>query len=244
MFLELFSQPKPILGMLHMKGDNPEDALVRAVIEADIFAECGVDAMILEDYLGPEAEVERALARLSKERPDYVLGVNVLNNFPRTFELAMEYGAKFIQVDSICGHLTPEDEVAYFKMVDSYRAKADIPVIGGVRFKYQAILSGRSLEEDMHLGMQHCEAIAVTGAGTGLDTDSQKIAEFRSLLGDFPLVIAAGMTPQTIKEKLSIADAAIVGSTFKHNREAEGDVYAPHVQEFMDEVARWFRIEK
>jgi len=114
MFLELFCQPKPILGMLHMKGDSPEEALARAVIEADIFAECGVDAMILEDYLGPEAEVERALAKLSKERPDYVLGVNVLDNFPRTFELAMEYGAKFIQVDSICGHLTPEDEVTYF----------------------------------------------------------------------------------------------------------------------------------
>ena len=241
MFLELFSQPKPILGMLHMKGENPHDALARAVVEADIYAECGVDAMILEDYLGSEADVERALALLSKERQGYLLGVNVLNNFAKTFELAMTYGAKFIQVDSICGHLTPEDEVGYFNLVDSYRAKADIPVIGGVRFKYQPIMSGRSLEEDLHIGMQHCDAIAVTGEGTGMDTGSQKIAEFRSLMGYFPLVIAAGMTPDTIREKLSIADATIVGSTFKHTRDAEGDVYAPHVQEFVGEVARWFR---
>jgi predicted TIM-barrel enzyme len=241
MFLELFKTTKPVLAMLHLKGETPEERLQRAIVEADIYAECGVDAMIVEDYYGDAADVENALAYLSKERPGYVLGVNVLDNFAKSYELSLQYGAKFMQVDSICGHLTPEDEVAYFAMVDGYREDGKIAVIGGVRFKYQPYRSGRSLEDDLKIGLQHCDAIAVTGVGTGFDTDTQKIREFRDIIGGFPLVVAAGMTRETIREKLSIGDAAIVGSTFKDTRKDTGDVSAAHVREFMDEVRACFR---
>lgn len=241
MFLEIFNTPKPILAMLHLKGETPEERLQRAIVEADIYAGCGVDAMIVEDYYGDVDDVERALAFLSRERPGLVLGVNVLDNFARSYELARQYGAKFMQVDSICGHLEVADEPAYFAMVERYRQDGAVAVIGGVRFKYQPYLSNRSLEEDLSLGIQHCDAIAVTGSGTGIVTDSDKIRQFRAILGDFPLVVAAGMTLESVAEKLSIGDAAIVGSTFKDTRKDTGDVSAAHVREFMDEVRRCFR---
>jgi len=88
--------------------------------------------------------------------------------------------------------------------------------------------------------MRHCDAIAVTGTGTGVDTDTEKIRQFREIIGAFPLVVAAGLTKETVKEKLSIGDAAIVGSTFKDTRKDTGDVTAAHVSEFMDEVRRCF----
>jgi hypothetical protein len=241
MFLDLFKSTKPVMAMLHLKGETPDERLKKAIVEADIYVQCGVDAMIVEDYYGDVDDVERTLAYLSKERPDYLLGVNVLDNFAKSYELALEYGAKFMQVDSICGHLEVKDEPAYFAMIDGYRQDKKVAVIGGVRFKYQPYLSGRSLKEDLEIGMQHCDAIAVTGAGTGVNTDTQKIKEFREIMGTFPLVVAAGMTVETIKEKLSIGDAAIVGSTFKDTRKDTGDVLAAHVQEFMDEVKSCFR---
>lgn len=241
MFLELFSTSKPILAMLHLKGVNPDERLHRAIIEARIYNENGVDAMIVEDYFGDVSDVERVIAHLRNEHPDYMLGVNVLDDFPRSYELARDYELPFMQVDSICGHLSPENEGSYFKMVDQYRDDGKVLVIGGVRFKYQPILSNRSLSEDLHIGMQHCDAIAVTGEGTGLDTTTEKIAEFRTIIGDFPLIVAAGLTKDTIKEKLNIGDAAIVGSTFKDTRQDKGDVFAEHVCEFMSEVNQQFR---
>ena len=241
MFLDLFAQPKPILAMLHLKGDDHDDTLNRALREADIYAQCGVDAVIVEDYFGDVTAVENVLALLRRERPHYVVGVNVLDDFARSYELAAQYGAQFMQVDSICGHLTPADEQAYFDMVDRYRADGRVAVIGGVRFKYQEYLSGRSLAEDLAIGKRHCDAIAVTGSGTGVDTDTDKIREFRGHLGTFPLVVGAGMTVATINEKLTLADAAIVGSTFKDTRKDSGEVSQTHVMEFMDAVRREFR---
>lgn len=238
MFLELFAHKKPIMAMLHLKGDSAEQRLERAIVEADIYAACGVDAIIVEDYYGDAADVERVLAYLSRQRPEYVLGVNVLDNFATSYELAAQYGAKFMQVDSICGHLAPADEPAYYAMIDGYRRNGRVAVIGGVRFKYQPYLSGRSLAEDLAIGMQHCDAIAVTGSGTGVDTDTAKISEFRSIIGSFPLVVGAGMTKALVAEKLAIADAAIVGSTFKDTRKDSGEVSAIHVMEFMSVVRR------
>jgi len=238
MFLNLFPKPKPILAMLHLKGNTRNDILARAVREADIYVANGVDALIVEDYFGDATDVENVLAVLSRERPHYILGVNVLNDFARSYELAAQYGAKFMQVDSICGHLTPADEQAYLTMVARYRRDGQVAVIGGVRFKYQPYLSGRSLADDLVIGRAHCDAIAVTGEGTGVDTDMHKIREFREILGDFPLVIGAGMTVAQVADKLAVADAAIVGSTFKEARQASNEVNATYVREFMEAVGK------
>jgi len=236
MFLNLFPKSKPILAMLHLKGNTRDDILARAVREADIYVANGVDALIVEDYFGDATDVENVLAVLSRERPHYILGVNVLDDFPRSYELAAQYGAKFMQVDSICGHLTPANEQAYLTMVARYRRDGQVAVIGGVRFKYQPYLSGRSLADDLVIGRAHCDAIAVTGEGTGVDTDMHKIREFREILGDFPLVIGAGMTVAQVADKLAVADAAIVGSTFKEARQASNEVNATYVREFMEAV--------
>lgn len=238
MFLDIFSIKKPIMAMLHLKGDNAAERLERAKRETDIYTQNGVDAVIVEDYFGDVDDVERALEYLSAERPDVVCGVNVLDKFEQTYELARRYGAQFMQVDSVAGHLPAgEPDESYAAMIERYRADGKVQVIGGVRFKYQPYLSGRSLQEDLTLGAARCDAICVTGEGTGLDTGAEKIAEFRAILGPaFPLIVGAGLTPQNLFDKLSIADGAIVGSYFKQNGVDKGDVDAARVREFMQSV--------
>ncbi|NMA06866.1 MAG: membrane biogenesis protein [Ruminococcaceae bacterium] len=238
MFLDIFPEKKPIIAMLHLKGKTKEQRLDTALRESDIYIENGVDALIVEDYYGDEKDVEAVLKLLRQKRPEYILGVNVLDNFPLSYEYSVEYGAPFMQVDSVCGHLPVEEDKAYAGMIEGYRSKGNVAVIGGVQFKYQKYLSGRSLEEDLNLGMLRCDAIAVTGDGTGQETDDQKIKEFRRICKDFPLVVGAGMTKETVPAKLGICDAAIVGSYFKDTRKDTGDVFGPHVKEFMDEVKK------
>ena len=235
MFLDLFPVKKPVFGMLHFKGENREEKLERCLREAEIYRDNGVDAVIVEDYFGDAEDVKAGLELLS-EKGGFTIGVNVLDNWELSWEYAKKYGAKFIQVDSVAGHLTPEEDVAYGEMIRRYMDEGGMYVIGGVRFKYKPVLSGNDLETDLKIGMERCHALAVTGEGTGMDSPTQKIIDFRKIVGDFPLVVAAGMTTDTVFEKLSLADAAIVGSTFKDTRKDTGDVSAEHVKEFMDKV--------
>ena len=55
-------------------------------------------------------------------------------------------------------------------------------------------------------------------------------------MGDFPLVVGAGMTPDTCAEQFSVADAAIVGSYFKQGYLDDGYVEPAHVRIFMRAV--------
>ena len=46
--------------------------------------------------------------------------------------------------------------------------------------------------------MTRCDAIVVTQDATGQETPMEKINEFRKIIGDFPLVIGAGMTADNL----------------------------------------------
>ncbi len=61
------------------------------------------------------------------------------------------------------GHVKPRDEASLQAFFDLYRAKKQQQkLIGGVRFKYQPMLSEKSVEEDLKIAQQRCDAIAVT----------------------------------------------------------------------------------
>jgi predicted TIM-barrel enzyme len=235
-FFELFTVKKPILAMVHLKGNDREEKLERAKKEIDIYYDNGIDAVIVEDYFGSKHDVEKVLEYLHQNLPGKTYGVNVLDNFHRSYELAALYGGKFLQVDSSAGHLPECLDKPYGQMIDAYRVASNVLVLGGVRSKYQPLLSGRSLEEDLAIGMCLSDAVVVTGEGTGLDTDNAKIIEFRRIIDDFPLIVGAGVTVENAAEKLAVADAAIVGSCFKDTGKDNGDVSPEKVRAFMQTI--------
>ena len=234
---QVFGTEKPIIGMLHLRGCGREEVMRIAREEIEMMCRCGVDAVLAENYFGDKLDVIEALKMLQAEYSDRIVyGVNILGDFEASCELACRYGAKFMQVDSICGHLKPNRDEAYAKMIAEVREKYPVFVLGGVRFKYQPVLSGRSLEEDLAIGMTRCDAIVVTGEGTGMDTDIEKIRAFRSAMGDFPLIVGAGMTPESVPAQLAIADGGIVGSYFKHDGQAHHPMEEARVMRFMNAV--------
>lgn len=235
-FIKVFKTEKPIIGMLHLLGDTPKVVVKNAIKEMEMMIKHGVAAVLVENYFGSTKDMENVLAVLQKDYPDVVYGVNVLGDVEQAYKLAECYGAKFIQVDSICGHLIPERERSYFERIDALHEKFDALLLGGVRFKYQPVCSGRSLEEDLNIGKQHCDVIVVTGAGTGISTELDKIKEFRTILGDFPLIVGAGMKDTTVAEQLRCSDGGIVGSFFKENGKDYGYMDEKRVEKFMNTV--------
>lgn len=201
-FSELFHVKKPIIGMLHLTGNDKDSIFAQAKIE--------IEQM-------------------------YDAGVNVLGCYHRAFRMAKKYHASFIQIDSVCGHLPPKADEKYAEELAELRDDS-IFLMGGVRFKYHPVLSGRSLDEDLMLGIQRCDGIVVTGEGTAVETEMKKIRLFREILCDYPLIVGAGMTLDTCQKQLSVADGAIVGSYFKENGMTVCPVDPERVKKFMDKV--------
>ena len=191
---------KPIIGMIHLKGENYEDKLKRAISESDILFDNGVNAILVENYFGSPNDVCRVL----------------------------QY--------SVSGHLRQKDDEQYGAHLKLLRENSGALVLGGVRFKYKPILSGRSLEEDITTGLERCDIIVTTGEGTGMETDINKLIEFKNLLGSEKLIVGAGVTYSNCKEQLLVADGAIIGSYFKVGHDANNEIKPDYVKEIMGEV--------
>lgn len=226
-FYKLFKEKKPIIGMIHLAGDE-EETIPRALKELEIFQKEGLSGAIIENYLGTEEQVEETLKQAQKKKFDLILGINILpNEYFKSFALADKYGAKFVQLDYVAGRylnggfvngkrITYELDVEYYLF---FKEKyPDIAVLGGVHPKYYKPAPESNLEQELKNAMQRADAIVVTGQGTGLETPIEKIKQFREIIGcDFPLLVGAGLTAENARAQLSFADGAIVGSALKTN---------------------------
>ena len=88
-----------------MNGDNERRVHDLAKFEIDALYSNGADAVLAENYFGTARDVEWALNYISKNYPDKIYGVNILGSDKLAFKLAADYGAAFVQIDSVCGHL-------------------------------------------------------------------------------------------------------------------------------------------
>lgn len=223
----------PIMGMIHLAGDEP---VKRALNEVDIYEEEGIDGAIIENYHGSITDVVDTLQELHKRKNKIVFGVNVLpNEFDDAFLFAEQSGADFIQLDHVAGNcLGGELNVkAYSEFKEKY---SDIMVLGGVWPKYYTPVPGSDLETDLKEGMKRAEAIVVTGEGTGIATPASKVEGFKEIIGNHPLIVGAGLTLDNAYKQLCLADGGIVGSYFKKNNDTRESLDRKKVKDFMDLV--------
>ena len=128
--LSLFSKPKPIIGMLHLKGEADGTVMERLKREVDICVSNGVDGVIVETYFGTYPSMVEALDYVRDAKLPIPYGVNCLHVDAMGFELAMEYDAAFLQLDSVVGHLKPRDEASGAAFLDLYRSRYHGKVLG------------------------------------------------------------------------------------------------------------------
>lgn len=232
-FLEAFNWKKPIIGMLHLKGNTDEEVFEIAKQEIDTYYNNGADVVLVENYFGTYHHMIPVLEYLQENYKDHIYGVNCLYQNTLTFELAIKYEAHFVQIDAIAGNLIEREDISFAEFIKLYRSRYPGYIIGGVRFKHTPYLSGKSLEEDLKTAMTRCDAIAVSQDETGQETSMKKIQEFRDIIGDFPLIVGAGLTAENCTKQFAVADGGIVGSWVKDTHIATGTVDEKNVQKLI-----------
>ena len=116
----LFDVKKPVIGMIHLAGDNPVD---RGIDELKIYQEEGVEGAIIENYHGSSEKVYQLLKKSNSVGLKIVRCVNLLGDYSRSFKLAKEFGGKFVQLDSV---QTPDLNLMSYKRLRKDNLKIKI----------------------------------------------------------------------------------------------------------------------
>ena len=232
---------KIVVGMLHLPAlpGAPRSQMSLAKIceavlrDAIALADGGVDGLMMENFGDvpffptrvPAAVVAQmtVLACAVRDEVDLPLGINVLRNDGLSaLAIAHAAGAGFIRVNVLCGARVADQGLIQGIAHDLLRERVllgaeEIRIFADVDVKHSAPLAARPLEDEVDDLIERAlaDAIIVSGAGTGKDTDPEVVRRAKQAAGETPVLVGSGVTPTTVSEFLEHADGFIVGTALK-----------------------------
>ena len=247
---------KRIIGMLHLLAlpGSPRYAGDLARLREDLFRDAdalavgGVHALMMENFGDVPFHTGRvpthviaqmtALAAAVRSRFDLPLGINVLRNDGcGALAVAHAAGADFIRVNVLCGARVTDQGIiqgiAHELLRDRALLRAEhIRIFADVDVKHSAALARRPIEDEVDdtLARGLADALIVSGAGTGKQTDPGKVQQVKWAARNTPVFIGSGVTEQTIASLLPHADGFIVGTALKRDGVATNPVDVARVK--------------
>lgn len=244
----LFPGGPPIVGMIHLAplpgsprfSGSLDAVLERAVAEAALLQDLGVDGLLVENFgdvpfhketvppvtvatmTRAVVEIRRALGR--REIP---VGVNVLRNDARSaIAIAAASGASFIRVNVHIGASVTDQGVIEGRSDETLRLRASIApecaILADLRVKHARPLVERPLEEEVSDLLERglADVLLITGARTGSAPDPAELERARTAARGAPVWIASGLDGDNASRMRGLADGFIVGSALKRDGRA------------------------
>ncbi|MBW2968206.1 BtpA/SgcQ family protein [Candidatus Woesearchaeota archaeon] len=227
-----------VIGMIHLttlpgypQHSSMEDVMGRAVEDAVVLEQGGVDAILIENTdddphqkaVSPETVAAFTAVALEVRRTVKIpVGICVLwNDYRAALAIAKVCGAEFVRIPVFTEAVVtasgliegnPFDAVRYRRQIGA----DDIRIMADVQVKHASMLAKRPIAESAveaaHFG---ADELIVTGRFTGDSPDMEDLKKVRLACPDATITIGSGTTPQNFGQLALYADKAIVGTYFK-----------------------------
>lgn len=216
-FHKLFKSPGPVvLPVIHVLDTARTLANVDQVIEAGA-AGC---FLINHDFAVPE--FLPILRDVRAACPALWIGANFLavtgrEAFPVLGDLARggcaidAYWADDARIDETGQDPSEAKEIAAVRAASGW----DGLYFGGTAFKKQRPVAPRDYRAAAREAVQFMDVVTTSGIATGHEADDGKIADFRRGVGDRPIALASGITPENAL-RYSDVDAFLVATGINH----------------------------
>ncbi len=143
------------------------------------------------------------------EFPRFWLGINCLDLSASVSFALLGLETAGVWVDDLLS--SAEDVRLIDKVCEVQRAfPARGVYFGGTAFKYQRPVT--DIAGAAQVAMQHTDVVVTSGDATGQPPTVEKVRCMKTAIGDFPLAIASGMTPDNVSDFLPYADCFLVAT--------------------------------
>ena len=258
---DIFGVKKPVIAMCHLgalpgdpyydKGRGMAEVIALARKDLNALQQGGVDGVMFSNefsmpYLTKVHTVTVAcMARLIGELLPEIhvpFGVNVLWDPAASLDLAAATGAKFVReifsgvYASDFGLWNP-DCGEIIRHQHAIGAK-DVKLLFNIVPEAARYLAERDIADIARSTVfnHRPDAICVSGLMAGAQTDLSVLRKVKDAVPDTLVFANTGVRLENIAAQLSIADGAVVGTTFKYEGKFENHVDENRVRTFMNQV--------
>ena len=264
---EMFKVKKPIIAMLHLDplpgdpryhyGDCMETVAAHAREDLRALQEGGVDGVLFSNefslpyqrhmsFVTPAA-MARVIGELKSELA-VPYGVDCISDGAATLELAAAVDAKFVR-GTFCGVYVGDGGLYDNDFSALLRRKAalhldELKMLYFINPESDRNLDTRPLADiaSSTIFKAHPDGLCISASAAGQDVDEELMAAVKKKNPEVVVLCNTGCRPDTIAHKLSVSDAAVVGTTFKEDGKLENEklqnvrVKADRVKAFMEVV--------
>ena len=265
LFTRLFGQrPATVVGMIHVRAlpgtprhrSGMESILDQALAEAQLYRDCGVHALMVENmhdvpYLkNPGSEIVSSMAVVARAvkqtNPALPLGIQILAGANReALSVALAANADFIRAEGfVFGHVADEGYIDACAG-DLLRHRAAIganrvAVFADIKKKHSshAVTADVDIVQTAHAAEFFlADGLILTGAATG---EAANLAELRAVYAAtrLPVFVGSGINAANVSDYTPVADAFIVGSDFKQNGNWALPLDPDRIRRLMDALPR------
>jgi predicted TIM-barrel enzyme len=195
----------------------------QALTNLDIVAAAQCPGAFLINHDFPRAQFLPILKEVRSARPDMWLGVNFLDEpgniaFPVLGQLARDgyqidaYWADDARIDERTDTQEEASEIARIRSQSGWKGL----YFGGVSFKKQRPVPAAMNARAAELARPFVDVITTSGIATGHEADLTKIETFRGAMGQAPMALASGITPENAKHYCGLVDCFLVATGINH----------------------------
>ncbi|WP_328805927.1 adenine phosphoribosyltransferase [Salipiger abyssi] len=159
------------------------------------------------------------LSEVRAARPEAWLGVNFLAQpgniaFPVLGDLARQglridaYWADDARIDERSANQPEAEDIAHIRAASGWNGL----YIGGVAFKKQREVAPEDYPAAARAALPYLDVICTSGVATGHAADPAKMQVFRDAIGDAPLALASGITPENAPVYAPLVDLMLVAT--------------------------------
>ena len=189
----------------------------QVLANVELARDCRCDGVFLINHSIDHEELLDCHAQAASRFPGFWMGINSLGTPPEEVFAALPPACSGLWTDNAGIDERQPVQTAAEKVKAARRQSGWSGLFfGGVAFKYQ-----RPVEDPGHaarIATQFMDVITTSGAGTGIAANLEKIKAMKAAIGEFPLAIASGITPENVTDFLPFADCFLVatgiGSSF------------------------------
>ena len=257
---EMFKVKKPIIAMLHLDplpgdpryryGDCMETVAAHAREDLRALQEGGVDGVLFSNefslpyqrhmsFVTPAA-MARVIGELKSELA-VPYGVDCISDGAATLELAAAVDAKFVR-GTFCGVYVGDGGLYDNDFSALLRRKAalhldELKMLYFINPESDRNLDTRPLADiaSSTIFKAHPDGLCISASAAGQDVDEELMAAVKKKNPEVVVLCNTGCRPDTIAHKLSVSDAAVVGTTFMENGKLENEKLQ-NVREKVDRV--------
>jgi len=215
-FHKLFKSPGPVvLAVIHVLDNSQAERNVQIAVAE------GAAGVFLINHDFPYPQFLPIIAHVRARFPSVFLGVNflavtgleafgVLGGLQREGVQVDAYWADDACIDELASH---QGQVQALAIAAAREASGwNGLYLGGTCFKKQREVQAAHYASAARLATGFMDAVCTSGVATGHAADSGKIATFRQAIGDSPLALASGITPDNAAQYAADVDCFMVAT--------------------------------